>query len=51
MQHYREAGVPGLEDSEPTEEFIRKIHNCAQAMNSGGPRGALWPGSTQEKVM
>lgn len=50
MRFYREQGVPGLEDSEPTEKFIMRIHNLADAMNSNRPRGALWAGSTQEQV-
>ena len=50
MKFYREDGVPGLEDSEPLEKFIMRIHNLADAMNSNKPRGALWPGSAQETV-
>lgn len=43
MEYYRSKGVPGLEDSEPTEKFIRRIHEVAEAMNSKNAKGALWP--------
>ncbi|KAK3929377.1 F420-dependent glucose-6-phosphate dehydrogenase [Frankliniella fusca] len=52
MQWYREQKhVSQLQDSKPTQDFIEKIDRLAHAINSGGPKGALWSNSEEEKVI
>lgn len=50
MQWYTHKGIPALQDSQPTQKFIERINALAHAMNSGSPKGALWPNSKEEKV-
>ena len=41
MEAYKKEGVVGLQDCEPTINFIRRIHDVAEAMNSQIPVVAL----------
>ena len=50
MEWYAREGVTALQDSSPTQKFIERIDSVAHAMDSGGPKGALWPGCKEEKV-
>ncbi|KAK3932944.1 T-box protein VegT [Frankliniella fusca] len=50
IQWYREKKqVSQLQNSQATQAFIERIDRLAHAMNSGGPKGALWDGSEEEK--
>ena len=43
MQHYKDLGVPTLQDCGPTISFIRRINAVVDAMNSQLPWQALQP--------
>ncbi|KAK3926592.1 Transposable element P transposase [Frankliniella fusca] len=43
MQHYKELGVKELEDAGPTIQFIRRINEVVDAMNSQLPYQGLQP--------
>ncbi|KAK3909961.1 Transposable element P transposase [Frankliniella fusca] len=43
MQHYMRLGVPDLQDAGPTIQFIRRINDVVDAMNSQLPFQALKP--------
>jgi len=52
MEAYKKEGVVGLQDCESTINFIRRIHDVAEAMNSQIPVEALRadPKSQHNKV-
>lgn len=43
MKYYADKGAPGFKGCEATVEFIKKINDLADAMNSRLPREALNP--------
>ena len=43
MQAYMDEGLPGLEDAGPTIEFITRINDLVEAMNSQVPEQGLRP--------
>lgn len=43
MQSYKDKGLPGLEDAEPTIKFIERMNDLVEAMNSQTPECALRP--------
>lgn len=53
MEHYKNLGVPALQDAAPTIAFIRRINAVVDAMNSQVPWQALKPDpdSTHHKVV
>jgi hypothetical protein len=51
MEFYRtEKAVPDLEDSYPTEQFIRRFNELCDVMNSSGPAGAIRKENDKLKV-
>ncbi|KAH9374512.1 hypothetical protein HPB48_021021 [Haemaphysalis longicornis] len=51
LEVYRKQGLPGLEASEGTEVFTRRLNDLFDALNAKFPKEAVRPGSPKQEII